>query len=94
MRRSSVRVRSPAPGLIKGFRPPLSLNDFGLGHPWGPLASSLLSQSRESLLFVSDNQVAFATLLRRLPEIRVAKEPVEYTGGFIIRGHKAMSVEF
>jgi len=39
-------------------------------------------------------QVALATLLRRLPEIRVAKEPVEYTGGFIIRGHKAMSVEF
>ena len=39
-------------------------------------------------------QVAFATLLRRLQEIRVAKEPVEYTGGFIIRGHKAMPVEF
>lgn len=39
-------------------------------------------------------QVAFATLLRRLPEIRIAKEPVEYTGGFIIRGHKAMPVEF
>jgi unspecific monooxygenase len=39
-------------------------------------------------------QVAFATLLRRLPEIRVAKEPLEYTGGFIIRGHKAMPVEF
>lgn len=39
-------------------------------------------------------QVALATLLRRLPEIRVAKEPVEYTGGFIIRGHKAMPVEF
>lgn len=39
-------------------------------------------------------QVAFATLLRRLPEIRVVKEPVEYTGGFIIRGHKAMPVEF
>jgi cytochrome P450 len=39
-------------------------------------------------------QVAFATLLRRLPEIRVGKEPVEYTGGFIIRGHKAMPVEF
>ena len=39
-------------------------------------------------------QVALATLLRRLPEIRVAKEPVEYTGGFVIRGHKAMPVEF
>ena len=39
-------------------------------------------------------QVALATILRRLPEIRVAKEPVEYTGGFIIRGHKAMPVEF
>jgi unspecific monooxygenase len=39
-------------------------------------------------------QVALATLLRRLPEIRVAKEPVEYTGGFIIRGHQAMPVEF
>jgi cytochrome P450 len=39
-------------------------------------------------------QLAFATLLRRFPEIRVAREPVEYTGGFVIRGHKAMPVEF
>lgn len=39
-------------------------------------------------------QTSFATLLRRLPEIRIAKEPVEYTGGFVIRGHKAMPVEF
>lgn len=39
-------------------------------------------------------QTSFATLLRRLPDICVAKEPVEYTGGFVIRGHKAMPVVF
>lgn len=39
-------------------------------------------------------QISFETLLRRLPEIRISKEPVEYTGGFVIRGHKAMPVEF
>jgi len=39
-------------------------------------------------------QIAFDTLLRRLPAIRVVNEPVEYTGGFVIRGHKAMPVEF
>ncbi|TMI70725.1 MAG: cytochrome P450 [Bacillati bacterium ANGP1] len=39
-------------------------------------------------------QTSFATLLRRLPDIRVAREPVEYTGGFVIRGHEAMPVEF
>jgi len=39
-------------------------------------------------------QTSFATLLRRLPDIRVGREPVEYTGGFVIRGHEAMPVEF
>lgn len=39
-------------------------------------------------------QTSFARLLARLPAIRVAQEPVEYTGGFVIRGHKAMPVEF
>jgi unspecific monooxygenase len=39
-------------------------------------------------------QTSFATLLRRLPGIRISQEPVEYTGGFVIRGHKAMPVEF
>ena len=39
-------------------------------------------------------QTSFETLLKRLPKIRIAKEPVEYTGGFVIRGHKAMPVEF
>jgi unspecific monooxygenase len=39
-------------------------------------------------------QIAFETLLRRLPDIHIAREPVEYTGGFVIRGHKAMPVEF
>ena len=39
-------------------------------------------------------QTSFQTLLRRLPGIRIAREPVEYTGGFVIRGHKAMAVEF
>jgi len=39
-------------------------------------------------------QTSFATLLKRLPEIRIAREPVEYTGGFVIRGHKTMPVEF
>jgi unspecific monooxygenase len=39
-------------------------------------------------------QIAFETLLRRLPGIHVAREPVEYTGGFVIRGHRAMPVVF
>lgn len=39
-------------------------------------------------------QTSFAALLRRLPNIRAAREPVEYAGGFVIRGHKAMPVEF
>lgn len=39
-------------------------------------------------------QISFLTLLKRLPGIRIAREPVEYTGGFVIRGHKAMPVEF
>ncbi|HEV8339676.1 MAG TPA: cytochrome P450 [bacterium] len=39
-------------------------------------------------------QTSFRALLRRLPGIRVAREPVEYTGGFIIRGHRALPVEF
>jgi unspecific monooxygenase len=39
-------------------------------------------------------QVALSALLRRLPGIRIAREPVEYTGGFIIRGHRAMPVTF
>jgi unspecific monooxygenase len=39
-------------------------------------------------------QVAFETLLRRLPGIRLALEPVEYAGGFVIRGHKSMPVAF
>lgn len=39
-------------------------------------------------------QTSFETLLKRLPKIHIAKEPVEYTGGFVIRGHKAMPVEF
>ncbi|MBI2972480.1 MAG: cytochrome P450 [Armatimonadetes bacterium] len=39
-------------------------------------------------------QTSFETLLKRLPKIHIAKEPVEYTGGLVIRGHKAMPVEF
>jgi unspecific monooxygenase len=39
-------------------------------------------------------QTSFATLLRRLPHIRIAREPVEFTGGFVIRGHRTMPVEF
>ena len=39
-------------------------------------------------------QTSFQTLLKRLPGIRIAREPVEYTGGFVIRGHKAMPVDF
>ncbi len=35
---------SPIAGfrLIKGFRAPVTLNDFALGHPWGTLASCRL----------------------------------------------------
>jgi len=39
-------------------------------------------------------QTSLAALLARLPGIRVAQEPVEYTGGFVIRGHRALPVEF
>lgn len=39
-------------------------------------------------------QISFRTLLARLPNIRIAREPVEYAGGFVIRGHKGMLVEF
>lgn len=39
-------------------------------------------------------QTSFATLLRRFPDVRLATDKVEYAGGFVIRGHKAMPVEF
>ena len=39
-------------------------------------------------------QTSLETLLRRLPNIHIAREPLEYTGGFVIRGHKAMPVGF
>jgi cytochrome P450 len=39
-------------------------------------------------------QVAFERLLARLPRIRAAAEPVAYTGGFVIRGVRALPVEF
>lgn len=39
-------------------------------------------------------QTSFMQLLARLPDIRIAHEPVEYTGGFVIRGHRSMPVEF
>ena len=39
-------------------------------------------------------QASLETLLRRLPNIHIAREPLEYTGGFVIRGHKAMPVGF
>lgn len=39
-------------------------------------------------------QTSFMQLLARLPNIRIAREPVEYAGGFVIRGHRAMPVEF
>jgi len=37
-------------------------------------------------------QTSFQTLLKRLPGIHLATDRVEYTGGFVIRGHKAMPV--
>jgi unspecific monooxygenase len=37
-------------------------------------------------------QISFQTLLKRLPNIHLATDRVEYTGGFVIRGHKAMPV--
>lgn len=39
-------------------------------------------------------QTSFRQLLARLPNIRIAREPVEYAGGFVIRGHRALPVEF
>jgi len=37
-------------------------------------------------------QISFQTLLKRLPKIHLATDKIEYTGGFVIRGHKAMPV--
>jgi unspecific monooxygenase len=42
----------------------------------------------------AEMQIAFETLLRRLPRIGIAREPVEYVGGLVIRGHRAMPVAF
>jgi len=39
-------------------------------------------------------QTSFQNLLKRLPQVRLVTDEVEYTGGFVIRGHKAMPVEF
>lgn len=39
-------------------------------------------------------QTSFQTLLKRLPNIHLASDQVEYAGGFVIRGHKAMPVAF
>jgi unspecific monooxygenase len=39
-------------------------------------------------------QTSFQTLLKRLPNIHLATDRVEYAGGFVIRGHKAMPVAF
>lgn len=37
-------------------------------------------------------QTSFQTLLKRLPNIHLATDTIEYAGGFVIRGHKAMPV--
>ncbi|GEM84866.1 cytochrome P450 [Meiothermus hypogaeus] len=37
-------------------------------------------------------QTSFQTLLKRLPSIHLATDTIEYAGGFVIRGHKAMPV--
>jgi unspecific monooxygenase len=37
-------------------------------------------------------QTSFQTLLKRLPQIHLATDKIEYAGGFVIRGHKAMPV--
>lgn len=37
-------------------------------------------------------QTSFQTLLKRLPGIHLATDTIEYAGGFVIRGHKAMPV--
>ncbi|RIH92157.1 cytochrome P450 [Meiothermus granaticius] len=39
-------------------------------------------------------QTSLQTLLKRLPGVHLATAEVEYTGGFVIRGHKAMPVAF
>ncbi len=39
-------------------------------------------------------QTSFRALFQRLPNLHVAREPVDYTGGFIIRGHRSLPVEF
>ena len=39
-------------------------------------------------------QIAFETLLRRFPKIRLATDTVEYGAGFVIRGLKSLPVAF
>ncbi|MBF6593161.1 MAG: cytochrome P450 [Thermaceae bacterium] len=39
-------------------------------------------------------QTSFQTLLKRLPKVHLTTDNIEYAGGFVIRGHKAMPVEF
>ena len=76
--------RFPEPDRLDLTRKENPHLSFGLGIHYcigGPLARVEL-------------QTSFRALLRRLPHIRIAREPVEYTGGFIIRGHRALPVEF
>ncbi|MER3479699.1 MAG: cytochrome P450 [Meiothermus sp.] len=75
--------RFPHPDTLDLTRPDNPHLTFGLGIHYcigAPLARLEL-------------QTSFQTLLKRLPKVGVV-EPVEYTGGFVIRGHKAMPVEF
>ena len=39
-------------------------------------------------------QTSFQTLLKRLPKVDLASDQVEYTGGFVIRGHRSLPVVF
>jgi hypothetical protein len=42
----------------------------------------------------AEAQIAFPTLLRRMPNLRLASEQVEWGGTFILRGLKSLAVEF
>jgi len=65
------------------------------GPPW-PRTFTRWEDNRRQDVDVSYEQTVEVTetLLRRLPNIHIAREPLEYTGGFVIRGHKAMPVGF
>jgi cytochrome P450 len=74
----------PEPDRLDVTRPPHKHLAFGLGHHFclgAPLARL-------------EAQIAFATLLRRLPNLRLAGDNLEYRDNFNLRSLKALPVAF